>query len=79
MKVRRFATAAWPSAINCRNRRGHALHDLLRLYLLANASVAPELRIKPSGHSNERVHEGCSHHAMEVLEAAMAKLRSLDF
>ena len=45
---------------------------------LANAGVAPELRMKLTGHSSERVHRGYSHHDMEVLKAAMAKLPSLN-
>jgi integrase len=45
---------------------------------LANAGVAPELRMKLTGHSSERVHRGYSHHDMEVLKDAMAKLPSLD-
>ena len=45
---------------------------------LANAGVSPELRMKLTGHSSERVHRGYSHHDMEVLKAAMAKPPSLN-
>ena len=55
-----------------------ALHDLSGLYLLANAGVTPELRMKLTGHSSERVHDGSTHHELEVLKSAMAKLPSLN-
>jgi hypothetical protein len=45
---------------------------------LANAGVAPELRMKLAGHASERVHRGYSHHDMEALRAVMAKLPSLN-
>ncbi len=45
---------------------------------LANAGVAPELRMKLAATQSDRVHRGYSHHDMEVLKAAMAKLPSLN-
>ena len=45
---------------------------------IANAGVAPELRMKLTGHSSERVHQRYTHHELEVLKAAMAKLPSLN-
>jgi len=44
---------------------------------LANAGVAPELRMKLTGHSSEAVHRGYTHHELEVLKNAVSKLPSL--
>jgi integrase len=44
---------------------------------LANAGVAPELRMKLTGHTTEAVHRGYTHHEMETLRAAIAKLPAL--
>jgi integrase len=44
---------------------------------LANAGVAPELRMKLTGHTTEAVHRGYTHHELETLKAAVAKLPSL--
>ena len=41
---------------------------------LANAGVAPELRMKLVGHTTEAVHRGYTHHELETLRAAIAKL-----
>lgn len=41
---------------------------------LANAGVAPELRMKLVGHKSEGVHRGYTHHELEPLRAAIAKL-----
>lgn len=41
---------------------------------LANANVAPEIRMKLTGHSSEAVHRGYSHHEFSVLRDAMLKL-----
>jgi len=45
---------------------------------LANAGVAPELRMKLTGHSSEAVHRGYTHHELETLKAAVSKLPSLN-
>jgi integrase len=44
---------------------------------LANADVAPELRMKLTGHSSEAVHRGYTHHEIETLRQAVLKLPSL--
>jgi integrase len=44
---------------------------------LANAHVAPELRMKLTGHSSEAIHRGYTHHELEVLRKAVQKLPSL--
>jgi len=44
---------------------------------LANAGVAPELRMKLTGHTTEAVHRGYTHHELEVLRSAVTKLPSL--
>jgi integrase len=41
---------------------------------LANAGVAPELRMKLTGHTTEAVHRGYTHHELETLRAAIGKL-----
>ena len=44
---------------------------------LANAGVAPELRMKLTGHKSESIHAGYTHHELEVLRAAVGKLPGL--
>jgi hypothetical protein len=44
---------------------------------MANADVAPELRMKPTGHSSQAVHRGYTHHELAVLKSAVSKLPSL--
>jgi integrase len=44
---------------------------------LANAGVAPELRMKLTGHSSEAMHRGYTHHELDVLKKAVAKLPPL--
>jgi integrase len=44
---------------------------------LANANVAPELRMKLTGHKTEREHQKYTHHELEMLRAAVGKLPSL--
>jgi integrase len=44
---------------------------------LANAGVAPELRMKLTGHKTEAIHAGYTHHELETLRAAITKLPSL--
>jgi integrase len=41
---------------------------------LANANVAPELRMKLTGHTSESAHRGYSHHEMAVLRKAVLKM-----
>ena len=41
---------------------------------LANAGIAPELRMKLVGHKSEAVHRGYTHHELETLRAALGKL-----
>jgi len=44
---------------------------------LANQGVAPELRMKLTGHKTEAAHRGYTHHELEKLRAAMEKNPSL--
>lgn len=44
---------------------------------LANAGVAPELRMKLTGHTTEAAHRGYTHHELETLRNAITKLPSL--
>ena len=44
---------------------------------LANAGVAPELRMKLTGHKSAAVHRGYSHHEMKTLADAVAKMPGL--
>ena len=45
---------------------------------LANAGVAPELRMKLTGHKSEAVHAGYTHHQLDTLRAAIGKLPGLN-
>jgi integrase len=45
---------------------------------LANAGVAPELRMKLTGHKSEAVHGGYTHHELATLRAAVGKLPGLN-
>lgn len=44
---------------------------------LANKNVAPELRMKLTGHKTEAVHRGYTHHELETLRKAVAKMPGL--
>jgi integrase len=44
---------------------------------LANAGVAPELRMKLTGHTTEAAHHGYTHLELETLRASIAKLPTL--
>jgi integrase len=44
---------------------------------LANAGVSPELRMKLTGHRSEAVHAGYTHHELQTLRDALAKLPSI--
>ncbi len=59
-----------------RNTSSLSFHSLRHSFVsaLANAGVASELRQKLSGHSDERTHAGYTHHEMDNLRAAVAKL-----
>ena len=41
---------------------------------MANAGVAPEVRMKLTGHSDKDVHAGYTHHELETLRAAVAHI-----
>jgi len=45
---------------------------------LANAGVAPELRMKLTGHKSEAIHAGYTHHELATLRAAVGKLPALN-
>ena len=45
---------------------------------LANAGVAPDLRMKLTGHLTADVHARYSHHDLETLKAAVAVLPGLN-
>jgi integrase len=45
---------------------------------LANANVAPELRMKLTGHSSEAIHRGYTHHELATLRSAVEKLPSVN-
>ena len=44
---------------------------------LANAGIAPELRMKLTGHQSAAIHQGYTHLEMETLRGAVGKLASL--
>ena len=44
---------------------------------LANAGIAPELRMKLTGHQSAAIHQGYTHLEMETLRGAVGKLPSL--
>ena len=44
---------------------------------LANAGVAPELRMKLTGHKTEAVHRDYTHHELAALADAVAKMPGL--
>jgi integrase len=44
---------------------------------LANGGVSEELRMKVTGHTTKAVHRGHTHHELETLRAAVAKLPGL--
>jgi integrase len=59
-------------------RTGHSkgFHALRHSFVsdLANAGVAPDLRQKLAGHADEKVHAGYTHHELDTLRSAIAKL-----
>ena len=59
---------------------GRTFHALRHSFTsaLANAGVAPELRMKLTGHKSEAIHAGYTHHELETLRAAVGKLPGLN-
>ena len=53
------------------------LVDALDLARSRNADVAPELRMKLTGHSSEAIHRGYTHHELDTLRSAIGKLPSI--
>ncbi len=53
-----------------------SFHSLRHSFVsaLANAGVAPDVRRKLSGHADERIHARYSHHEIEIMRAAVAKV-----
>jgi integrase len=44
---------------------------------MANAGIAPELRMKITGHKSAKVHAGYTHHELAVLKGAVEKIPAL--
>ena len=59
-----------------RTRNSKSFHSLRHHFIsqLANQGVAPDIRQKLAGHSSATVHGIYSHHELETLRAAVAKL-----
>lgn len=51
----------------------HALRHSLTSHLAA-AGIAPEVRMKITGHTDQRTHAGYTHHELEALRDALAKV-----
>ena len=62
-----------------RTRNSKSFHSLRHHFVsqLANLGVAPDVRQKLAGHSSAAVHGIYSHHELETLRAAVAKLPAL--
>jgi integrase len=64
-----------------KGRKGHSkgFHSLRHTFIsgLANAGVAPEIRQKLAGHADAKVHARYTHHEIETLRGAVAKLPSV--
>ena len=64
-----------------KGRTGHSkgFHALRHSFIseLANAGIAPDIRQKLAGHSSAAIHAIYSHHELETLRGAVAKLPSL--
>ena len=58
---------------NISKRTFHALRHSFTS-ALANANVAPELRMKLTGHTSEAAHRGYSQHDLAVLRKAVLKM-----
>jgi integrase len=61
---------------NISRRTFHALRHSFTS-ALANAGVAPELRMKLTGHKSAEIHRGYTHHELNTLRAAVNKLPGL--
>jgi integrase len=68
------------------NKRGRTVHSLSFHSLrhsfssaMANAGVAEEVRMKLIGHSTRDVHQNYTHHELEPLRAAIARIPTLGF
>jgi integrase len=57
-------------------RSFHSLRHTFTSWL-ANADVAPELRMKLTGHTTADVHAGYTHHELKTLADAVTRLPSL--
>jgi integrase len=57
----------------------HSFHSLRHSFTsaLANAGVAPELRMKLTGHASAEIHRGYTHHEVEILRGAIRQLPKL--
>jgi integrase len=62
-----------------RTRNSKGFHSLRHTFVsgLANAGVAADIRQKLAGHADAKVHAGYTHHEMETLRGAVAKLPRL--
>lgn len=62
-----------------RTRHSKGFHSLRHTFVsgLANAGVASDIRQKLAGHADAKVHAGYTHHEIETLRLAVAKLPSL--
>ena len=62
-----------------RSTNSKTFHGLRHSFIsrLANAGVAPEIRQKLAGHSDAKTHGIYTHHEIETLRGAIAKLPSL--
>ena len=68
-----------PGGEKGRTRNSKSFHSLRHHFVsqLANQGVAPDIRQKLAGHSSAAVHGIYSHHELETLRAAVAKLPAL--
>jgi integrase len=64
-----------------KGRTGHSkgFHSLRHSFVsgLANAGVSSDIRQKLAGHADARIHAGYTHHELQTLRGAIAKLPSL--
>ena len=78
-KARVTGRVSIPGGIKGRTRNSKSFHSLRHHFVsqLANQGVAPDIRQKLAGHSSAAVHGIYSHHELETLRAAVAKLPAL--
>lgn len=76
IKGRTLRAVAADSESSGRTTSSLSFHSLRHSFVsaLANAGVAAELRQKLSGHADDRTHAGYTHHELDTLRAAVAKL-----